>query len=190
MSLSDGTQFLGSIKEEGDHNQYWYSSFTIKQIVEDIKATGGGRVGFLSTPSLYFSLDEDLRSHCYVFEYDKQWESDRGFVFYDFNKPDELPADLLNTFDMLVIDPPFITNDVWTKYGDTGKLLLKAGPSEENASKVICTTVIENEVLLKELFGVEPTAFQPVCPTLVYQYHLFTNYPSDTFAKINPEIPE
>jgi hypothetical protein len=189
MSLSDGKKFLNDIKEDGDHNQYWYSSYTIKQMVDDITATGG-RVGFLSTPSIYFSLEDELRKDCFVFDFDKQWESDRGFVFYDFNKPDELPAELLRSFDMLVIDPPFITHEVWRKYGDTAKLLLKAGPTEDNASKVICTTVIENADLLKELFGVTPTAFLPCFPTLVYQYNLFTNYPSDIFAKLNPEIPQ
>jgi 16S rRNA G966 N2-methylase RsmD len=43
---------------------------------------------------------------------------------YDFNKPEQLPSDLLNTFDMVVIDPPFITRDVWEKYSHAAKLLL------------------------------------------------------------------
>jgi hypothetical protein len=33
-------------------------------------------------------------------------------------------------------------------------------------------------------------AFQPSIPNLVYQYNLFTNYPSTVFCKRNPEIPE
>lgn len=72
---------------------------------------------------------------------------------YDFNKPDDFPKDLHHTFDMVVIDPPFITKEVrpthhditshhnkcpaapvltlreqvWEKYAETAKLLLKEG---------------------------------------------------------------
>jgi hypothetical protein len=35
-----------------------------------------------------------------------------------------------------------------------------------------------------------PQAFLPSIPNLVYQYNLYTNYPSAVFAKKNPEIPE
>lgn len=28
----------------------------------------GGRVGFLSTPSIYFSLPDDVRKNCFVFD--------------------------------------------------------------------------------------------------------------------------
>jgi hypothetical protein len=33
-------------------------------------------------------------------------------------------------------------------------------------------------------------AFLPSIPNLVYQYNLYTNYPSAQFAVKNPEIPE
>ena len=33
----------------------------------------------------------------------------------------------MNSFDMVIIDPPFITREVWEKYASTAKLLLKAG---------------------------------------------------------------
>lgn len=112
-------------------------------------------------------------------------------MFYNYKEPDALPSNLFKTFDALVIDPPFITHEVWNKYADAAKLLLKTGHTEtETPSKVICTTILENEPLLKELFGCEATQFQPSIPNLVYQYNLFTNYKSDVFAKLNPEIPQ
>ena len=36
-------------------------------------------------------------------------------MFYDFNKPEDLAAELKGYFDMVVIDPPFITREVWEK---------------------------------------------------------------------------
>lgn len=31
---------------------------------------------------------------------------------YDYNKPEDIPAELHGTFDTVVIDPPFITHEV------------------------------------------------------------------------------
>ena len=45
-------------------------------------------------------------------QFDKKWETDPGFVFYDFNQPSDLPSDLEGTFELAVIDPPFITKEV------------------------------------------------------------------------------
>lgn len=110
---------------------YRYSTYTIQQIVADLVAQGG-RMAFLSTPSLYFSLPEEVRKNCFVFDFDDQWKNDRGFVHYDFNKPDELPQELLGNFDIAIIDPPFITHEVWKKYAITGKLLVHSEGNEFN----------------------------------------------------------
>lgn len=194
MSLASA--FLQSNGENGDYNQYWYSVYTIDQIVADIvdQAASSANeatftIAFLSTPSIYYSLPEKLRRQSYVFDFDKVWETDRGFVFYDFNKPDSgIPRHLLKGCDMVVIDPPFITRDVWEKYEITSKILLK--DCIEGRSKVLCTTVHENALMMNEMFGAKSTAFMPSIPNLVYQYNLYTNYDSRIFEKINPEIPE
>ncbi len=39
------------------------------------------------------------------------------------------PAELLHTFDAVVVDPPFITREVWEKYTASCKALLKADPA-------------------------------------------------------------
>ena len=75
------------------------------------------------------SLNKDVRARSRCFDLDEQWKSDRGFVRYDFNAPvDFADADALKgTFDMVVIDPPFITREVWEKYAETTRFLLKPG---------------------------------------------------------------
>lgn len=40
---------------------------------------------------------------------------DQNFVFYDFNKPEDIPEKFNNYFDYILIDPPFITQEVWDK---------------------------------------------------------------------------
>jgi hypothetical protein len=121
--------FLKETPENADLNQYWYSKYTIDKIVEDISLHPPGfRVAFLSTPSIYFSMAEPFRNpHCHVFDFDEVWKTDRGFVHYDFNKPTTFPDALQLSFDMVVIDPPFITHEVWRQYAITSQLLLKPG---------------------------------------------------------------
>ena len=162
-------------------------------MVKDIVAQGGS-VAYLSTPSLFYSVEEDDRKTSYVFDFDKKWEYDPNFVFYDFNKPDELPDNLLNTFDLAVVDPPFIVREVWEKYAISCKKLLKTGNDSNGKpnGKVILTTVNENYDMLKELYGDDLImhAFMPSIPNLVYQYNLYTNYESEVFNNKNPEIPD
>lgn len=93
-----------------DLNQYWYSPQTINIIVRECE-TQATKIGFLSTPSVYFSLkNPDVIKNSRCFEYDRKFDlGDGGFVFYDFQKPENLPIEYKNSFDMLVIDPPFVT---------------------------------------------------------------------------------
>lgn len=182
-------RFLSVTKEVEDLNQYWYSNRTITHMcldVEDLCAAEDTRACFLSTPSVYFSLSKEVRARSWCFDLDTQWAKEPGYVCYDFNKPLDFEGaeELKGTFDMVVIDPPFITREVWEKYTETAKFLLKPG------GKVMGSTIQENAPFMKELLGVEPCAFMPSIPTLVYQYYLYTSYDSKHLAEKNPEIPE
>lgn len=86
-------------------------------------------------------------------------------------------------FNLVVIDPPFISHSVWEQYAVTAKLLMKS-----ETSHVIATTVYENVSLMATLFDCKPTRFQPSIPHLVYQYSVFTNFPSSLLAKENSEL--
>mmetsp|Transcript_8645 Transcript_8645/g.14897 ORF Transcript_8645/g.14897 Transcript_8645/m.14897 type:complete len:193 (-) Transcript_8645:309-887(-) len=180
--------FLAKHKEKEDFNQYWYSQHTIEHIVKELLVSTKA-CAFLSTPSIYFSLPKDsqLRGASWVFDFDEQWSKDSHFCMYDFNKPEEIPAKLHGQFDCVVIDPPFITHEVWTKYAAAAKLLLSPG------GKVVASTVPENAELLFTLLGAKPCLFKPSIPHLVYQYCLFLNFePSaDGLGQRNHmEIPE
>jgi hypothetical protein len=61
------SQFLKDNIEDGDYNQYWYSEKTIGRMVEAL-IENGGSIAFLSTPSIYFALPDDIRSKAYVFD--------------------------------------------------------------------------------------------------------------------------
>ncbi|KAL9179691.1 hypothetical protein ACHAXT_008981 [Thalassiosira profunda] len=181
--------FLAATSEKGDLNQYWYSRNTIETLCdairEGLQGCNGSRVAFLSTPSLFFSLSLEEREHCTLFDCDSSWASCPGFQFYDYNDPTSVPGRLHGSFDLIVIDPPFITNTVWECYAITAKLLAREGTGH-----ILATTVWENALLMKDLFGCEPAVFRPSIPRLVYQYSVFANFESAILAQRNAELPD
>jgi hypothetical protein len=189
----------GFAAENAALNQYWYSCATIEALnagALELAARGGGggggRVAFLSTPSLYFGLPADRREGHALLDIDAQWQSDPGFVRFDFNEGAAgLPAAARGAFDVVVIDPPFITEAVWRRYAEAALALLRGAGN--SGGHVICTTVAENEALLAGLFpGCAALPFQPSIPHLVYQYNTFSTArpPPASLAGKNPEIPE
>lgn len=123
------------------------------------------------------------------------WDNDSGYNYYNFNEPEKFDERLFHTFDAVVIDPPFITRDVWELYSTTAKTLLKFNPCKSNDTDgcrgiVIATTVAENENLMHELFQAKPTIYKPNIPNLVYQYKVFTNFIDECsiYGKKNPEL--
>ena len=160
---ADECAFLSSVCEVPEMNQYWYSVATIHAMVQEIEATfgSGQRVAFLSTPSIFFSLSEDsaARRNSHVFDYDRQWETScERFHFFDFNDAartlnadKDRCGDLCGSFDCCVVDPPFITRDVWSLYANAIRLLLN--PTGER--RVMLTTVGENEAMLRDVLGAD-----------------------------------
>ena len=53
----------------------------------------GRKICFLSTPSIYFSLkNPEIIKESKCFEYDTKFDlGDGGFVFFDFNHPENIP---------------------------------------------------------------------------------------------------
>ncbi len=179
-----------STEEKESLNQYWYSAYTIEQFAKETEAHAT-RAAFLSTPSVFFSVEKELRGRSVLFDLDDQWAPrlPGQYVKYDFNAPADFPgldaAALHGTFDFAVIDPPFITRECWSKYAESARLLLRPG------GKILLSTVWENAEMLAEVLpGMERRAFQPSIPHLVYQYSVYTNYESDLMGQRNPEIPE
>lgn len=182
--------------ENSQLNQYWYSQHTIETLVKEIQLHGT-KVAFLSTPSLYFSLtDEKVLEEAVLFEFDTDFsakidqkfegnaKNKTRFVHYDFNEPEKVPVQFMGHFDYVVVDPPFITEEVWKKYAATVKLILNTGSGPDAAvnggsGKVLFTSVLENHNMLESVndLPLYIANFMPSIPHLVYQYYVFVNYP-------------
>lgn len=177
-------RFLLRCREKSDYNQYWYSANTIRTLVEECEREGK-RVACLSTPSVFFSMGETFRKNGAVLDFDEKFAKKGGesFAKFDYNKPEEIPERFHNKFDFVVIDPPFITREVWEKYATATKRVLAKG------GKILLTTIDENEKMIFELLGCRRQVFRPSIPNLVYQYSVYANYDSRPLSIPNPEIP-
>jgi len=69
-------------------------------------------------------------------------------VYYNFKEPEKIPEELHHTFDYVVVDPPFITDEVWELYAKAIRLLLIEGEDDE-----VCVCLSES------MFCYSPTAF-------------------------------
>jgi len=180
-------------------NQYWYSEITIETLshtIEETVGSGGGRVAFLSTPSLFFAVSEEVRSEAVLLEFDHKWDSHSGFRFYNFHEgvgAVQGTGDLLGQFKLCVIDPPYIDKAVWEKYITASDALLAPG------GQLLMTTIPENEAMLRSAcakFAVRDWDFQshrftPVNLNCVHKFAVFTTFASAALEKENTEaVPE
>lgn len=69
---------------------------------------------------------------------------------------------------MVVVDPPFITEEVWALYARTTKMLMKEGVNADGSpkGKMILTTLFENAAMLKRILDAKPT----VSHSAIFQY--------------------
>ena len=84
-----------------------------------------------------------------------------------------------------MIDPPFITREVWEKYAEASRLLLV-----EDGGHAFLSTIDENEEMIAELMGAKKKEFRPSIPNLVYQYSFYATYEDEALDQKNPEIPD
>ncbi|EAR83940.1 N-6 adenine-specific DNA methyltransferase (macronuclear) [Tetrahymena thermophila SB210] len=182
-------KFIMKNPENADFNQYWYSPKTIEILVNQV-LKHGKNCAFLSTPSIFYSInDAQFLKQCYVFEFDKKFEKNNpNFVFFDFHKPEDIPAQFHNFFDFIVIDPPFITRDVWEKYANAAKIIGKKDENNKFVANVLASSIDENDKMLDELLGLKKRVARPLIPNLVYQYSLYSTYEDESLNQVNEEI--
>jgi hypothetical protein len=93
-----------------------------------------GPIACVSTPSVFRGLkvipiqrsQSNLRvtliqrakatQTCYLLEYDTRFRCyGQQFVFYDYNKPLDIPEELHHKITFIAVDPPFLSEDCFSK---------------------------------------------------------------------------
>ncbi|XP_063571178.1 EEF1A lysine methyltransferase 1 isoform X3 [Pongo abelii] len=134
---------IGIIEENWQLSQFWYSQETALRLAQEaIAAVGeGGRIACVSAPSVYQKLRELCRENfsIYIFEYDKRFAMyGEEFIFYDYNNPLDLPERIAaHSFDIVIADPPYLSEECLRKTSETikyltrGKILLCTGQNQQ-----------------------------------------------------------
>ncbi|EGR29840.1 hypothetical protein IMG5_147690 [Ichthyophthirius multifiliis] len=182
-------KFIVKNPENANFNQYWYSSKTIELLVNQT-LQNGKICAFLSTPSVFYSIqDQQFLKNCFLFEYDNKFaKNNTNFIYFDFKNPQEIPVQYHNQFDFILIDPPFITRDVWEKYSEAAKIIGKKDQNNVLIANILASSIDENQQMLQELLCLKKRISRPLIPNLVYQYSFFSNYDHEELDAVNPEI--
>lgn len=78
----------------------------------------------------------NFSASAYLLEYDTRFSVyGADFIFYDYRSPLEIPKELGSSFDVVVADPPFLSEECLTKTALTMRYLSK-GPL------ILCTGVL------------------------------------------------
>ncbi|XP_056097325.1 EEF1A lysine methyltransferase 1 isoform X2 [Rhinichthys klamathensis goyatoka] len=125
---------VGAVEEDWRMSQFWYSEDTATRLAEEVLQQAGehGRIACISAPSVYQKLKrlESMRSDsvsAVLLEFDRRFAAyGDEFVFYDYNNPLFLSEDLLpQSFDIVIADPPYLSEECLSKVALTVKYLTK-----------------------------------------------------------------
>ncbi|XP_033265254.1 EEF1A lysine methyltransferase 1 isoform X1 [Orcinus orca] len=132
-------------------------------------------VACVSAPSVYQKLRElhrDDFSIC-IFEYDHRFAIyGEEFIFYDYNNPVDLPEKIAaHSFDIVIADPPYLSEECLRKTSETIKYLTRG-------KILLCTGAVMEEEAAK-LLGVKMCKFIPKhTRTLGNEFRCYVNYDS------------
>lgn len=174
---TDNVHSMDLFKEDWAKSQFWYTKETCTRLVDIIlgSVSETAIIGCISAPSVYTALAQRGRQS-YVFEIDKRFKVfGTDFVYYDYNLPevlDELDGErkLVNQFDVLYIDPPFLSEECFQKMAGTAKLLMK-----DDCKLIIVTGHVMREHVLSEL-GCTPTNVEIEHHGLSNDFYCYTNF--------------
>ncbi|KAM7452137.1 EEF1A lysine methyltransferase 1 [Porites harrisoni] len=164
------------IDENWQLSQFWYNDETALTLAEEaLRAASNGRIACLCAPTLFKKLLEIKPAGCEakIFEFDRRfYVFGEDFVFYDYNKPLDLPDSITEcSFDVVFADPPFLSEECLTKTAQTMKYLTKE-------RIILCTGQVMEE-LAHKLLGLTPCKFKPIhSRNLSNPFSCFVNYDS------------
>ncbi|GIY54333.1 EEF1A lysine methyltransferase 1 [Caerostris extrusa] len=112
------------VEEDWELSQFWYDQETSTTLAKvALKCAGDkGRIACVSSPSVYHQLKTLSESdEHYLFEYDKRFQHKYPgqALFYDYKSPLELDSKFHLYFDIVMADPPFLSEECLEKFAET-----------------------------------------------------------------------
>ncbi|KAF9584703.1 hypothetical protein BGW38_005485 [Lunasporangiospora selenospora] len=181
--------------EDWQLSQFWYDEDTSEKLAREIldNITPESVVCCISSPTAYvklMSMNPPNKNNLFLFEYDTRFDIyGKQFIHYDYSSPLEfrLAKELQHSVDMIVVDPPFLSEECLTKTLESVKHLLKpASASSEGGKVVLCTGLTMANVASQSLKGLEITTFHPGHRNgLSNDFRCYVNYRSRQFHHLS-----
>ncbi|XP_055592886.1 protein-lysine N-methyltransferase CG9154 [Uranotaenia lowii] len=132
-------------EENWQLSQFWYNESTkqrlasvVKYFRESLAADGESiKVALLSCPSLYQHV-KDVHPNVTLFEFDDRFASiGPDFQHFDYNRAQEATYldDFRESFDVLIADPPFLSEECIEKIG----LIVRKLTKPDNSKIILCS---------------------------------------------------
>ncbi|GLV46648.1 uncharacterized protein CBL_11509 [Carabus blaptoides fortunei] len=148
-------------EEDWQLSQFWYDDDTVDILVNVISKcipNANGRIALVSSPTLYKKMKEKY-TNVTIFEFDERFAAyGNDFVFYDYKSPLSIPRELGSSFDIVIADPPFLSEECLTKTAVTIKFLTKN-------KMIICTGAVMAD-LVGRLLDLKKSTMIPAASSL------------------------
>lgn len=168
------------LAEDWRLSQFWYDPLTAETIAKEVISllaqnnNNTGRAACIACPTLYAYIKKiEPNARVQLLEYDNRFEQyGSEFTFYDYNQPEDLPAELKHAFHVVVADPPYLSKECLEKVSQTISFL-----SESRKPHLLLLTGQVQKDRAAELLGLRPCGFRPQHSSkLGNEFRLFTNY--------------
>ncbi|XP_049531925.1 protein-lysine N-methyltransferase CG9154 [Anopheles darlingi] len=177
-------------EENWQLSQFWYNESTkqaIASVVQSLQKSSAVpentfRVALLSAPSVYKIVSE-INANAMLFEFDERF-SCHGHHFhqYDYNRADEMNYldEFRESFDLIIADPPFLSEECIEKMGIMMKKIAKP-----NCKLLLCSGAVVHD-WAKKYIGVTMCEFQPEHErNLGNEFRSYANFDLDSIIKKN-----
>ncbi|KAI9884860.1 MAG: DASH complex subunit dam1 [Watsoniomyces obsoletus] len=170
---------MEAFAEDWNASQFWYDDATATTLAEQLldEANQHSCIAVVSAPSVFVKLkhlmamrESTQRPTVWLLEFDRRFDIFNEFVFYDFNRPFQLPAHLKGTCDRILCDPPFLSEDCQTKAATTVAWLTRSTTASDRLNadprlpRFVTCTGQTMAPLLQRLYrrvGLRSTSFRP-----------------------------
>ena len=193
--------FLNSIAIFQKLSQFWYDKATTETLAKEVIELGNSyrqkgaekfSVAFISCPTLFQHLVKNCnldRSffNLKLFEYDNRFQVyGSDFIFYDYNQPlaFEGAAEAKQTYDLVIADPPYLSQECFIKTSITIKSLAKSN----DAKFIVCSGAVMADLISRCLNNTRLVKFEPRHENnLGNEFRCYANYETfylDQYQKI------
>ncbi|KAF1920579.1 putative N6-adenine methyltransferase-domain-containing protein [Ampelomyces quisqualis] len=157
----EGKLTMEAFTEDWNASQFWYNDETATALARQLLegATDATKIAVVSAPSAFIQLKNLMASGEYkcrpeikLLEIDERFGVFKEFVRYDFEKAIQLPVEMKGTFDHIICDPPFLSEDCQTKAALTVRWLAKSWTAE-SLRLIVCTGERMESLVTTKLYG-------------------------------------